>query len=664
MVKTKLMIILVCAVSWPLTTWGAGDIFSDANGTIMNGANVSDNTVSNNTVSNNTVSDNTDSTEITDSTKITDIKQQLATLSSPQQRIDFLQQQRPQSAQWPIEQQGQLLHLLAIEQEVNSDLVAAINSYSHAIKLLTPHPLSKELVKSYLERSFILYLQTNDTQIYCPDREVAITLARQLGNVDILAEVLAQSAYCHNKPSDFGEGLKRLNEALALAQQHQLGLSRQAMIFNATAAIYRDNGLNRKAYEYFNKAYDFWEQAQDKQDMFNMLHNMVGESIKLAMWVENKAHLAQMQQLVKQSPEFADFDFFYQFNTGISCWAQGLFQEGIDHFLRALAVQDTTQEKYFVDATHAWLALSYFRQQQPDKAFKYAEIFSGSATYDGHSNELKLMIAAIIDYANGSSNLGMNKLLDTIDLQKKHFANIINNDVVNSSLDHNLTVAEFNNRLLEKQLAINKLNLEAEIDSQKIINLSMAIAVLIALVLFVVVIFLWQSRRQFKRRSQTDYLTGIANRRYTFEQGNKRFNQAKKHHRPLAVIMFDIDNFKAINDHYGHDIGDLAIKACGRRARNWLKKNDILGRIGGEEFLIILPDTEQAQAVEIAERLRTSIESNQFVFKEVKMNFTISVAVAMLTLQTHELVDIIKQADLGLYQAKDNGRNQVVVVDH
>ncbi|PKH99380.1 hypothetical protein CXF78_14125, partial [Shewanella sp. 11B5] len=306
MVKTKLMILLVCAMSWPLTSWGAGDVFSDANAndTKMNGANVSDSTVSDNIVSNNTVSNNTDSATITD------IKQQLATLNLPQQRIDFLkqqlQQQLQQSAQWPIEQQGQLLHLLAIEQEVNSDLVAAIDSYTQAINLLTPHPLSQELVKSYLERSFILYLQTNDTQVYCPDREVAITLARQLGNVDILAEVLAQSAYCYNKPSDFGEGLKRLNEALALAQQHQLGLSRQAMIFNATAAIYRDNGLNRKAYEYFNKAYGFWEQAQDKQDMFNMLHNMVGESIKLAMWVENKAHLAQMQQLVEQSPEFAD----------------------------------------------------------------------------------------------------------------------------------------------------------------------------------------------------------------------------------------------------------------------------------------------------------------------------------------------------------------------
>ena len=95
MVKTKLMILLVCAMSWPLMSWGASD--ANANDTGMNGANVSNNS---------------------DSATITDIKQQLATLNLPQQRIDFLKQQLQQSAQWPIEQQGQLLHLLAIEQEV------------------------------------------------------------------------------------------------------------------------------------------------------------------------------------------------------------------------------------------------------------------------------------------------------------------------------------------------------------------------------------------------------------------------------------------------------------------------------------------------------------------------------------------------------------------
>jgi hypothetical protein len=115
--------------------------------------------------------------------------------------------------------------------------------------------------------------------------------------------------------------------------------------------------------------------------------------------------------------------------------------------LRALELQHTTQEKYFVDLTYARLALSYFRQQQ--LAAENAQQFALSTTYDSHSDELKLMISAIMKYANGSANLGMNKLLDVIDLQKKNFANIINNDVVHSSLDHNLTVAEFDNRLLK-----------------------------------------------------------------------------------------------------------------------------------------------------------------------------------------------------------------------
>jgi len=134
---------------------------------------------------------------------LAEIKPYLATLTSSQQRIDFLQQQQHQpqqqqqqsSTDLPIEQQGQLLHLLAIEQEVNHDLDGAIDSYTQEIALLTPYPLSEALIKSYIERSFILYLQTNDPLIYCPDRVVAITLGRQLGEATILAEALAQSAY-------------------------------------------------------------------------------------------------------------------------------------------------------------------------------------------------------------------------------------------------------------------------------------------------------------------------------------------------------------------------------------------------------------------------------------------------------------------------------------
>nr|WP_283104564.1 GGDEF domain-containing protein [Shewanella olleyana] len=171
--------------------------------------------------------------------------------------------------------------------------------------------------------------------------------------------------------------------------------------------------------------------------------------------------------------------------------------------------------------------------------------------------------------------------------------------------------------------------------------------------------FLIQSRRFFKRRSQTDYMTGISNRRYTMEQGSKLFAAAKKRNEALAVIIFDIDKFKTINDTYGHAIGDLAIKATASKARNWFKKSDILGRIGGEEFLLILPNTDLEQAVEIAERLRLSIEQHQFSFNDIKLQFTVSLGVSVRHTETGSLADMIKCADTGLYKAKNSGRNQV-----
>nr|WP_283108236.1 GGDEF domain-containing protein [Shewanella electrodiphila] len=171
--------------------------------------------------------------------------------------------------------------------------------------------------------------------------------------------------------------------------------------------------------------------------------------------------------------------------------------------------------------------------------------------------------------------------------------------------------------------------------------------------------FLVQSRRFFKRRSQTDYMTGISNRRYTMEQGNKLFALAKKRNEPLAVIIFDIDKFKIINDTYGHAVGDLAIKATASKARHWFKKSDILGRIGGEEFLLILPNTDLDQAVEVAERLRISIEQHQFKFNDITLEFTISLGVSIKHDDSDNLAQMIKAADAGLYKAKNSGRNQV-----
>ncbi|WP_232504296.1 GGDEF domain-containing protein [Shewanella benthica] len=132
-----------------------------------------------------------------------------------------------------------------------------------------------------------------------------------------------------------------------------------------------------------------------------------------------------------------------------------------------------------------------------------------------------------------------------------------------------------------------------------------------------------------------------------------------KKQQPVSVIMFDIDNFKSINDRYGHHIGDLAIKAASKRTRRWLKKHDLVGRIGGEEFLIVLENTSKKEAYNIADRIRHGIETQVFQFDDVTVEFTISLGVAALNEHTTSLLGLMKQADDALYRAKFSGKNKV-----
>ena len=127
----------------------------------------------------------------------------------------------------------------------------------------------------------------------------------------------------------------------------------------------------------------------------------------------------------------------------------------------------------------------------------------------------------------------------------------------------------------------------------------------------------------------------------------------------LKLIQFDIDNFKEINDKYGHHIGDLAIKSLANKAKSSIKKQDLVGRIGGEEFLIVLPNTSEQEAVAISERLRHSIAEKTFTFGNIEINFTISLGVSEIGPSSSALQDLVMQADKALYQAKFFGKNKV-----
>lgn len=165
---------------------------------------------------------------------------------------------------------------------------------------------------------------------------------------------------------------------------------------------------------------------------------------------------------------------------------------------------------------------------------------------------------------------------------------------------------------------------------------------------------------RFESQARVDYLTNLNNRRYFMEQAEAELRRALRYKTPLALLMIDIDHFKHINDTYGHKTGDVVLQKLSELLKQSLREVDVLGRIGGEEFAILLPESRMENAVEVAERLRVQVANAQLLeAKGEAIRFTVSVGVALLDNTEKTLDALFAHADEALYKAKNSGRNCV-----
>ncbi|MBO6937313.1 MAG: diguanylate cyclase [Deltaproteobacteria bacterium] len=154
-----------------------------------------------------------------------------------------------------------------------------------------------------------------------------------------------------------------------------------------------------------------------------------------------------------------------------------------------------------------------------------------------------------------------------------------------------------------------------------------------------------------------DGLTGVNNKRFLMETLEREIPRARRHQRPLTLVMFDIDHFKHINDTYGHLAGDYVLKELAQLVKGRLRPDDVLGRYGGEEFCVVLPETDLQGGASIAEELRVLVQDHSFVFEQERINVTVSLGVAILQ-DDNDVTSFIKNADERLYAAKRDGRNR------
>lgn len=169
------------------------------------------------------------------------------------------------------------------------------------------------------------------------------------------------------------------------------------------------------------------------------------------------------------------------------------------------------------------------------------------------------------------------------------------------------------------------------------------------------------SQRELAKAASLDYLTGICNRRAIEDLAKRSIAAARRHGIPMAMMIIDVDHFKRINDDFGHQAGDGALVETVERLRDSLRSEDLVGRLGGEEFVAVMPNTDAASALAAAERMRAAFADTPMQIDGRALTITVSIGVAVLDAQDQQYAHLLRRADRAMYAAKSAGRNKVML---
>ncbi|WP_163931707.1 diguanylate cyclase [Paraferrimonas sp. SM1919] len=504
-------------------------------------------------------------------------------------------------------------------------------------------------INALLSRAYIDYLMSTDQALYCPDRKKALDIA-QKHNI-LLIKATNQYLYCLNTISDIEYGTNLIETALqqTLATE-QPDLEQLAIFYNAVGGFYYSHKLYKKSYDFLNKSYGLWLQQDALSGQFNSLHFLISNTIELHNWELADLHLQHMQNLVDKDP-VGDFAFFYELNRGRVYYAQKDFQNAISRLQKALKISDTTAEKRWVNVAYFMLLKSFSLTEQTFEFERTLEQWQQSDIYSPSQQE-----QLEIDFINYLTGQGEHLKFYYQRLEQLQSNHRQERDAVELNQNNTQVKALMS---LERQLsrAIAKSD---DNESKYILALYTGITLSILLLLSIFW-FLIQSRANFKFKAQTDYLTGIANRRYLMERGIQLWGQLQNKKQNAGVLIIDIDNFKKINDGLGHDIGDSVLRKVALICQQCLSTESILGRFGGEEFIVILPDFNLAQSQSVARQLLREIANSKLEGLEISPKVTASIGICVENCSQISFDTAIKRADIALLDAKSSGKNRFVV---
>ena len=491
------------------------------------------------------------------------------------------------------------------------------------------------------------------------DFATAAVLARQANEGAVEAEALAEMGWLQYNRGAMADALASLQVAYRLSAR--LGNEKARLdALSVMAHVYADPKVAQydRAIEYYRQLIVDYEKIAQPSEVGDSLYN-IGSTLEAqgryaAADPYYRRALAMFEKL--QRPE--DIALTRR-AIGSVLMKQGRVQEALAWFDAAIAFFEKEHKSASVAYVKQFRGVAYRRLGRNSEALqdlavarRYYEQEKNTRFLEKNVEETALVYEQLGDWRNA------------YEFRKRHSAlaqelAASRRDELSSRLrvEFDAEKTERENRALARENTLRAAALGEAERNQKLQLAVIALTALLAAAL--AVLFWWQlaNTRRVRAMAMTDELTRLPNRRHILAATESAFALAKHNREPVAVIVLDIDRFKRINDTYGHAAGDAVLQAVARTCRLTLRPGDQLGRIGGEEFLIVVHPATSAQAIDIAERLRTAIEHLDFTTIAEGLSVTISLGVWLTN--EYDVTAAIAAADSLLYRSKESGRNRV-----
>lgn len=526
-----------------------------------------------------------------------------------------------------------------IDNNTSAELVASFGVYAGLVEQRNGNYV---LAISHLEKALALAKKEDLTRLYIfGKQELAYT--RGLTQSYEISLLDLQEAYV---------------EAYALEDHFLI-----AIINEVYGALYGYMAQYEKSIEYYEKALDTYDVLGYK---WHIAEATYGLAATYRYWKKydlavDKFKLYRERISYTPNPEI---NFFGTYGLGMTYAEKGdceLAVEVIDQALLLNGQIDYNAELY-KRKSECLIKLERLDEARVslDKA---SNIFDGLPELHGTTWQIEVRkIEGILEYAKGNADAAYKIISDYYEQYAELLISNSTEQVTRVRTNLEMERQDVEITLLQQRSKVQQLEVEQQRSKASLQYVLIVVAVCFIILILAIVYLQYRGNKRVLALSITDHLSGVYNRRYIFDYLDKLVQKTINKGGELTVLLFDIDDFKQINDQYGHPFGDEVICRVTDITQQTLRAADVVGRIGGEEFLCVLPRTDVEQSLIIAERLRSNIQSALFSTDEQEqVGITISIGISELGDDASTRNELYVQSDKALYQAKHRGKNQVVV---